>query len=130
MSEKLPDFSMNRSGLYREEVYTDQKAGTLRKMIPVTENGAVDSARESYFVGETQVMTPMGALPVTFELQTDSLAEAVEQFGSKAQDALKETLEKLRELQRQQASSIVVPGQGEVPPMGAVPGASGKIKLS
>jgi hypothetical protein len=129
MTDKLPDFSMDKANLYREEVYTDQKAGTLRKMIPVTDGGEVDSTRQSYFVGETQVMTPMGALPVTFELQTESLAEAVEQYGSKAQEALKETLEKLRELQRQQASSIVVPGQGEVPPMGGVPGASGKIKL-
>ena len=70
MTDKLPDFSMDKANLYREELYTDHRAGTLRKMIPVTENGALDPERPTYFVGETQVMTPMGALPVSFEIQT------------------------------------------------------------
>ncbi len=131
MTDKLPDFSMDKANLYREELYTDHRAGTLRKMIPVTENGALDPERPTYFVGETQVMTPMGALPVSFEIQTDSLSEAVSQFGELAQSALKETIEKIKELQRQQASSIVVPGQGSVPPVAGGPpsGPGGGIQI-
>jgi hypothetical protein len=33
------------------------------------------------FVGEAQIMTPMGALPVTFEIEAATLAEAIEKYG-------------------------------------------------
>ena len=111
-NEQLPDIKLDIDNLYREEMFTDHKVGTLRKMTPVTAEGEQDTNRAVLFVGQAQMMTPAGALPLNFEIEASSLREALEKFGPEAQACLERTLEELREMQRQQASSIVVPGQG------------------
>ena len=111
-NDQLPEIKLDIENLYREEVFTDHKVGTLRKMTPVTAEGEVDSSRDVLFVGQAQMMTPAGALPLNFEIEATSLADALGKFGTEAQACLERTLEELREMQRQQASSIVVPGQG------------------
>lgn len=111
-NDQLPEIKLDIENLYREEMFTDHKVGTLRKMTPVTVEGEVDSNRDVLFVGQAQMMTPAGALPLNFEIEATSLADALDKFGAEAQACLERTLEELREMQRQQASSIVVPGQG------------------
>ena len=103
--------TFNGGNLYLEETFTDRTVGTLRRMTPVTSAGAPDPSRAVYFVGQTQVMTPMGALPLTFDIETDKLEEAVAKFSEGAQSAYEETMQQLEELRREQASSIVVPGR-------------------
>ena len=71
--------------LYREETYTDRRVGTLRVMVPVTVDGTPDAARPTLFVGQVSVMTPMGALPITFEVPgATTLAQALAGFGEGA----------------------------------------------
>jgi len=113
MNEQMPDLKMDAESLYREEVFTDQKIGTLRQLIPVTADGEPDPARPVMFVGSAQMMTPAGALPLSFKLEATTVAEAVAGFGEAAKEALEHTLQELQEMQRQAASSIVVPGQGQ-----------------
>lgn len=121
-----PDISMDPDNLCREEVFTDNRIGTIRKLTPVTAGGEEDHGRPVQYVGSTQVMTPGGALPLSFEIPASDLREAVEGFGAAAQEAVERTMEELRELQRQAASQIVVPKGGMDP--GAMPG-GGKIQL-
>jgi len=109
--ENSPEIAMDPAALAREEVFTDSRVGTIRKMTPVTLDGEVDSSRNTMFVGSTQVMTPGGALPLSFEIETDTLEGAVAGFGEAAKLAVERTMEELKEMQRQQASSIVVPGR-------------------
>jgi len=109
--ENSPEISMDSAGLTREEVYTDSRVGTIRKMIPVTVDGEPDSSRSVQFVGSTQIMTPGGALPLSFEIEADTLEAAVAGFGDAAKLSVERTMEELKEMQRQQASSIVVPGR-------------------
>ena len=118
-----PDISMDASALYKEETFTDQRVGTLRVMTPVDANGDPDSDRETLYIGSAQIMTPAGALPISFELEASTFADAVAQFGEAAQKALEQTVEELKEMQREAASSIVVPkaGAGGMPG-GGVPG--------
>lgn len=106
------EIKMDVAGMCREEVFTDNRIGTIRKLTPVTANGDDDSERQVQFIGSTQIMTPGGALPLNFEIPGDSLADAIEGFGDAAKIAVEQTMEELREMQRQQASSIVVPGAG------------------
>ncbi len=110
-TETSPEISMDPAALTREEVYTDSRVGTIRKLIPVTKTGDPDADRETQFVGSTQIMTPGGALPLTFEIEAESLEQAVAGFGEAAKAAVERTMEELKEMQRQQASSIVVPGR-------------------
>lgn len=109
--ENSPEISMDATALTREEVYTDSRVGTIRKMTPVTVDGEIDDSRPVKFVGSTQIMTPGGALPLTFEIEADTLEGAVAGFGDAARTTVERTMEELKEMQRQQASSIVVPGR-------------------
>ena len=125
MSEQKQDTGMNPNELYREEVFTDQKIGTIRRLTPVTADGNEDSSRTVIYIGATQVMSPMGALPINFELEATSIGEAAEKFGAEAEAAVERTAQELEKLRREQASQIVVPGQGGG--MGGAPGGSGII---
>ena len=113
--DTTPDIQMDGSALYREETFTDNRIGTIRKMQPVTADGDDDASRDARYFGSAQLMTPAGPLPVNFEVEASSLSEAVAGFGDAARDAIEKTMEELRELQREQASSIVVP-KGNVDP--------------
>ncbi len=107
-----PDINMNPDELYLEEVFTDNKVGSIRRMMPVTASGEPDTTRETLYIGSTQMMTPAGPLPLNFELTGTTLGEAALNFGDAAQKALEETMKELQEMRRQQASQIVIPGQG------------------
>ena len=128
--ETRNEIQMDTANLYREEVFTDNTVGTLRRMVPVTANGEIDNSRTTQYVGSTQVMTSAGPLPLSFEIEASTLTEAAAAFGDAAKEAFEKTMEELREMQRQQASSIVVP-QGGVGPGGGMPGGmgGGKIQL-
>ena len=38
----LPDIQLDRAGLYREDIFTDRQAGTIRRLTPVTVDGSTD----------------------------------------------------------------------------------------
>jgi len=97
--------------LYKEEVFTDRKVGTIRVMLPVTADGEPDTSRGVIYTGQAQVMTAAGPMPLTFEIPGDTLGEACDNFGECAQQSIEETAAKLEEMRREQASSIYVPGQ-------------------
>ena len=111
-NERPGDPQMNATALYREDVYTDQRVGTVRRLTPVQADGSDDPSRQMLFIGQATVMTPMGSLPLSFELPAKTLAEAVSQFGPAAQQAIEEAARELQELRRQASSSIVIPEAG------------------
>jgi hypothetical protein len=112
------NIQMDGHGLYIEESFTDRRVGSLQRLSPVTSEGEPDNSRPVVYVGQTQVLTPAGALPLTFEIDASTLTEAVERFGDHAQQALEQTMQRLEEMRREQASSLIVPGSG-----GGLPGA-------
>nr|ART38053.1 F121 [uncultured bacterium] len=125
MSSQLPEFKLETNDLYREETITDRRVGSVRRLQPVTVDGQPDPARPLLFVGQTQIVTPMGALPLTFEIAAADLREALEKFPAGAQKALEDTARELQEMRREQASSIVVPEPGR----GGLGAPAGRIQL-
>ncbi|HEY3073885.1 MAG TPA: hypothetical protein VGJ74_01800 [Burkholderiales bacterium] len=123
--ETTSDIKVDPNALYLEEIFTDRRVGTIRRMTPVKKDGKRDEARAVLYVGETQVLTPAGALPIGFEIGAGSLEEAADKFGQLAKEAIERTVKELQELRRQAASQIVVP-QGPLPP---VTGGGGKIQM-
>ncbi|HEY8266334.1 MAG TPA: hypothetical protein VIG03_07150 [Steroidobacteraceae bacterium] len=121
-NERAQDPQMSVDALYREDVFTDQRVGTVRRLAPVKSDGSEDVSRPPIFVGQATVMTPMGSLPLSFELPAKTLAEAVAQFGPAAQQAIEEAARELQEMRRQAASSIVIPEAGSA----ALKGMGGK----
>jgi len=126
------DTQMDATALWREEIYTDRKVGTIRAMQPVGADGTADAKRQPIYVGEAQIMTSMGPLPVSFEIEAATLAEAVANYGAAAQVAVERTVKELQDLRRQAASGLVIPqgaggGMGGGFGPGGIPG--GKIQL-
>jgi len=121
------EIRIDPSSLYQEEIFTDRRVGTIRRLTPVGKDGERDQARAVLYVGETQVLTPAGALPIAFEIGAGSLEEAADKFGQLAKEAIERTVKELQELRRQAASSIVIP-QGGLPPAGGM-GGGGKIQM-
>jgi hypothetical protein len=100
---------MDPTTLYREEVITDRQVGTIRVLTPIKTDGSTDSGRKTLYVGETQVLTPAGMLPIAFELDADTLGEAIEKFADGVKEAVERTIREIQDLRREASSSIVIP---------------------
>lgn len=120
------DPSMDSNNLYREEIFTDHRVGTIQRLTPVTRDGGPDKTRPVLYVGQTQIMMPTGPLPISFDIEATSLGDATAKFGEAAKTAVEQTMERLQELRREVASSIVIPETGSG---GLAPGGGGKIKM-
>lgn len=120
------DGKMDPDDLYREEVITDRKVGTIRVMTPISRGGMVDAKRAVHYIGQAQILTPAGALPLSFEIPGKSLEDAVVNFAAAAQKGIEQAMEELRQMQREQASQIVIP-KGPLPGGGKMGG--GGIKM-
>ena len=125
------DPAMDRSSLYREEVFTDRKVGTIRVLTPVQPSGLPDLGRPALYVGEAQLLTTAGALPLSFDIEARSLEDAIAKYADAAKQAFAQAVQELQELRRQASSSIIVPdrGMGGGFGPGGMPG-GGRIKLS
>lgn len=128
LEKSTEELTMDANNLFREEIITDRRIGTVRILHPVKSDGTDDESRARVYVGETQIMTPMGALPLAFQLEGETLSDAIDKFAEAAQAAVERAMSELQQMRREAASSIVVP-EG-VPPglAGGVPG-GGKIQM-
>jgi hypothetical protein len=128
--ERNQDPQMDVATLYREEMFTDRKVGAIRQLTPVTGDGAPDTTRPLIFVGQAEIMTNMGPVPLSFEIEGKTLSQAVAGFSAAAQVAIERTVQQIQEMRRQQASQLVVP-QGGMPNLGpgGAPGGRGGGKI-
>lgn len=121
--DDLPDIVLDGDNLYREEQLSDLKTGAIRRLIPVSSDGSDDDSRATRYLGQASLMTQAGALPLNFELEADSLQGAIDAFPAAAKQALQDAIEEMERMRREQASSIMVPGQGGAP--GGAPSSNG-----
>lgn len=131
---RADDLTVDTENLYREEVFTDLRAASIRRLVPVKADGSPDESRSASYIGDTTLMTQMGPLPVQFPIEAESLEAALEQFPQGVREAVERLNERAREMARDEASRIVVPGAmppglgGGGLPGGAMPG-GGKVLL-
>jgi hypothetical protein len=118
MTNNEIDFTVDKTNLYREENYIDLKTASIRCLIPITPDGAVDESREKIFVGHTQLMSPQGPVPLHAPLQASSLEDAMEKYPDAMHHAMAEMIENAKKMHQereqanqQESSRIVVPGQ-------------------
>ena len=112
MANEQMDITMNPEELFREESFTDRRMGSIQRLTPVDGDGNAVPGGEVVYIGHTQLMTRAGPLPLTFEIPAESLADAAGKFGDGASVAMEETVKRIEDMQREQASSIIVPGAG------------------
>ena len=124
------DLRMDPASLYREEIYTDRRMGTIRVLVPVRSDGLTDQTRATLYLGEAQILTPVGALPLTFEIPASSLGEAAEKFAAGAAVAVERAVKELQEMRREAASPIIIPDRVMPPPgLGGAGGPRGGGKI-
>ena len=115
--------TFDADNLYREDLYSDRRVGTIRQMTPVRADGSPDPARQVSYVGQISVMTQMGTLPITFEIEATDIGGAAAGFAVAAKAAMDETMRELQQMRREAASSIIVPEAG------GGPGGAGRIRI-
>ena len=126
---RAPEATMDADALYREEIYTDRRIGTLRVLLPVKADGSPDAKRRTLYQGEAQLMTNVGPLPISFDIEATSLADAVAKYGDATKAGVERAMRELQELRRQASSSIVLPPAGATLGPGGTLGGGGKIQL-
>jgi hypothetical protein len=128
--DRNQDPQMDAEGLYQEDSFTDRRVGSIRRLTPVRADASVDPTRPVLFIGSAEIMTNMGPVPISFEIDGTTLDEAVKGFSPAAAVAIERTVQQIQEMRRQQASQLVVP-QGGMPNLGGGGGGrgGGKIQL-
>jgi hypothetical protein len=109
--QALENVKIDGENLWKEETFTDLQVGTIRKLTPIKLDGSEDKERTPTFSATTNIMTPGGALPISGEIDADSLAQAVEKFPDAIKEAVKQLQEDMVKYQQEQASKIVTPDE-------------------
>lgn len=122
------NLSVDITNLFREETYSDLHAASVRVLTPVNTDGSVDPTRARHYIGDTTLMTQMGPIPVQFEIPAETLQQAFAQFPEGVREAIERLNERAKEMAREEASRIVVPGKlpGAGIPGGGLGGLPGK----
>ena len=120
--QSLTEVKVDTSHLYREEVFTDLRIATIRRLSPVRPDGSPDPTRPALFSAQTTLMSQAGPLPVEAPIDAASLEEAAAKFPAAIQEAVDRLLEEAREIRRREASRIVVPSAMPPPPGGGARG--------
>ena len=109
---KITDIKINPDNLYREETFTDLTFATIRYLTPVKIDGSPDESREPIFTGMAQLMSPNGPIPVQCVIEgAKNLSEAAAKLPEAIEKSVQEMIAEAKEMQRQEASRIVLPGQ-------------------
>lgn len=109
-TQPLSEIKLDITNLYKEEVFTDLRVGSLKQLTPVTKEGDRDLGRPIVFIGETQLMSQVGPLPVQTHIEAENLQGAIERFPAAIQAAVEVMIDEVKEHQRKEMSRIVVPG--------------------
>jgi len=112
MEPRITDIHIDPNNLYREDAFTDLTYVTIRRLTPVKIDGSVDDSRETIFTGMTQLMSPNGPVPIQCIIEgAKTLGEAAEKLPEAIEKAVHEMIAEAKEIQREEASRIVVPGR-------------------
>ncbi len=110
----------NQQNLHLEEVFSDLTVGSIRRLSPVKQNGEQDKARPTLFVGQAQIYTQQGPMPIQFPIDAKNLQQAMDKFSEAMEEFVAHLVEQAKEYQRQEQSRLIVPG-------GSTPGGSNII---
>ncbi len=107
----VDEIQVDSNNLYREDIFTDLKVATIRRLSPVLKDGSDDASRPVIYVGQTTLLSQAGPVPVQCPIEAASLEAAMDAFPDAVNQAIERMIEEAREMQRQEASRIVVPGR-------------------
>jgi len=104
-----PEFTIDRSNLYREESFTDLKIGIVKRLTPVRPDGSPDNTRKTVFVGHASILTPNGSLPIQKVIAAKELQQAIKKFPEAMHAAMDQLMEEIKKYREQEQSQIRKP---------------------
>ena len=126
--QRLDEIDADLDNLHREDVFSDMRLATIRRLQPIRLDGSPDVSRPTMYIAETTIVSQLGPIPVQSPIEADSLKDAFLKFPEAIKAAVERLSERAQELRREEASRIVVPGA--MPPDlggGGRPGGGGGI---
>jgi len=105
----LDELSFDGNNLYLEEIITDLRVGTIRRLTPIGRDGNRDLGRPQLYYAQAQIMSQLGPLPVSAQIEANTLEEAIAAYPQAVEAGIQALMEEAREMQRQEASRIVMP---------------------
>ena len=106
----VDEILFDAENLFREDQVTDLKVGSIQRLIPINTDGSDDDSRPIRYTGQAQLMSQMGAIPVSSPIDAATLAEAIEKFPKAIQKGIDEMMAEMQRRQKEEASRIVTPG--------------------
>lgn len=103
--QSIPEIELATDDMYRDEVFSDLRVGSVRRFTPVTPEGENDDSRPVIYHGQTSLQSPAGPIPLNFELDAKTLPEAMQAFPKAAQEEAGRVMKEIEEMQRQQQAS-------------------------
>ena len=113
MAEETIEFNVDKQNLYREEYFTDLKASTIRRLTPVKVDGKEDKGRKTLYVGQANLMSEAGPIPISTVIDASDLKQALKKYPEAMQNAMRQLNEEIKKYHQEQESSIVTPGSKE-----------------
>jgi len=109
---KITNIKINPDNLYKEETFTDLTYASIRRLTPVKIDGSIDESRETFFTGMAQLMSPNGPIPVQCVIEgAKTLSEAADKLPDAIENTVQAMIAEAKEMERKEASRIVMPGQ-------------------
>ena len=109
---KITNIKINPDNRYKEETFTDLTYASIRRLTPVKIDGSIDESRETFFTGMTQLMSPNGPIPVQCVIEgAKTLSEAADKLPEAIEKTVQAMIAEAKEMERKEASRIVMPGQ-------------------
>jgi len=105
------EFSVHRQNLYREESFTDMRVASIRRLTPVKSDGTEDKKRKTIFIGQTNLITPNGPLPIQSVIDARQLQQAIKKFPEAMQRETERLVEEMKKMKEEKESKIIVPGR-------------------
>jgi hypothetical protein len=110
--KKSFDFTVDKANLYREESFTDLKVASIRRLTPIKPDGSEDKTRKTLYAGQTNLLTPEGAVPIKNAIQAKELQQAIKKFPEAMQEALDRMVEEMEKRNKKEVGPrIIVPGR-------------------
>jgi hypothetical protein len=101
------EFQLDRSNLYLEETFTDLTVGSVKRFTPVTPDGSPDKTRKTVFVGQTNVQTPHGPLPVQNMIRAKELPQAFKRFPEAMEEAVRQLIAEARKMSEDKQPPVI-----------------------
>ncbi len=108
--QRIDEIRADLDNLHREDVFSDMRLATIRRLQPVRPDGSPDPLRPTTYIAETTIVSQLGPIPVQSPIEADSLKDAFTKFPEAIKGAVERLSERAQEMRREEASRIVVPG--------------------